>query len=110
MFRPDRIVCTHCLPAEILSHEIARDRGSVPVYVQVTDFDLHPMWVTPGMAGYFAANAEIALRLTGCARLTRRRWSPAFPSCRTSTPRAARRVIRRGMNSRLWQFAVAIST
>ncbi len=65
-FEPDRIICTHFLPAEILSHEIARDRAIAPVYVQVTDFDLHPMWVSPGMAGYFAANAEVAARLTAC--------------------------------------------
>jgi processive 1,2-diacylglycerol beta-glucosyltransferase len=65
-FRPDRVICTHFLPAEILSHEIAHGRGRAPVYVQVTDFDLHPMWVAPGMAGYFAANAEVASRLTAC--------------------------------------------
>ena len=65
-FRPDRIICTHFLPAEILGHEIARGRSSVPVHVQVTDFDLHPMWVTPGMAGYFAANQEVAARLLAC--------------------------------------------
>ncbi len=83
-FRPDRIICTHFLPAEILGHEIARGRCQVPVYVQVTDFDLHPMWVTPGMAGYFAANEEVAARLLACrptvtaARVTGIPVMPAF--------------------------------
>lgn len=62
-FAPDGIVCTHFLPAELLMHEIRRDRLHVPVWVQVTDFDLHRMWVIPLMTGYFAANDEIAFRM-----------------------------------------------
>lgn len=60
---PDMIVCTHFLPAEILSQLIARGRLQCPVWVQVTDFDLHQMWVHQHMAGYFVANAEVAFRL-----------------------------------------------
>jgi processive 1,2-diacylglycerol beta-glucosyltransferase len=33
------------------------------VWVQVTDFDLHRMWVQAGMRGYFAASDEIAFRM-----------------------------------------------
>jgi processive 1,2-diacylglycerol beta-glucosyltransferase len=33
-----------------------------PVYVQITDFDLHGMWIVPDMAGYFVASDEIAFR------------------------------------------------
>jgi processive 1,2-diacylglycerol beta-glucosyltransferase len=62
-FAPDVIVCTHFLPAEILMHEIRRGRLHVPVWVQVTDFDLHRMWVIPHMTGYFAANEEIGFRM-----------------------------------------------
>jgi processive 1,2-diacylglycerol beta-glucosyltransferase len=60
---PDMIVCTHFLPAEILSQLIARGRLQCPVWVQVTDFDLHRMWVHQHMAGYFAPNDEVAFRL-----------------------------------------------
>jgi processive 1,2-diacylglycerol beta-glucosyltransferase len=60
---PDCILCTHFLPAELLAHEIARGRCGVPVWVQVTDFDLHQLWVQPHMAGYFAASPEVAFRL-----------------------------------------------
>ena len=35
----------------------------MPVWVQVTDFDLHGMWVIPHMAGFFAASEEIAFRM-----------------------------------------------
>jgi processive 1,2-diacylglycerol beta-glucosyltransferase len=62
-YRPDAIICTHFLPAELLSREIRRGRVQTPVWVQVTDFDLHSMWIVPGMSGYFAASDEIAWRM-----------------------------------------------
>lgn len=60
---PDIIICTHFLPAEILSALIARGAMTCPVWVQVTDFDLHRMWLHAHMAGYFAPNEEVAYRL-----------------------------------------------
>jgi processive 1,2-diacylglycerol beta-glucosyltransferase len=62
-FAPDAIICTHFLPAEMLARQIRKGRVTVPVYLQVTDFDLHRMWVIPGMSGYFAASPEIAHRM-----------------------------------------------
>ncbi|WP_250515946.1 glycosyltransferase [Caballeronia sp. INDeC2] len=60
----DAIICTHFLPAELLSRELRRGNLCKPVWVQVTDFDLHRMWVVPGMQGYFAANDEVAWRMS----------------------------------------------
>ena len=62
-FQPDAIICTHFLPAEILSRMLRNGRLQCPVWVQVTDFDLHQLWVQDGMAGYFAANDEVAFRM-----------------------------------------------
>ncbi|MFZ6734280.1 MGDG synthase family glycosyltransferase [Undibacterium sp. Ji42W] len=62
-FAPDVIVCTHFLPAEMLSRLLRKERLHCPVWVQVTDFDLHRMWVHEHMAGYFAANEEVADRM-----------------------------------------------
>lgn len=62
-FRPDAIVCTHFLPAEILASERRSGRLDCPVWVQVTDFDLHRMWVHEGVSGYFVGSAELAFRL-----------------------------------------------
>jgi processive 1,2-diacylglycerol beta-glucosyltransferase len=62
-FDADIIICTHFLPAEILSSLIECGELDTPVWVQVTDFDLHRMWVHPHMAGYFAANDEVAFRM-----------------------------------------------
>jgi processive 1,2-diacylglycerol beta-glucosyltransferase len=50
--QPDAVICTHFLPAEL-----------PPLWVQVTDFDLHRLWVQPGVAGYCVASDEIAFRL-----------------------------------------------
>jgi processive 1,2-diacylglycerol beta-glucosyltransferase len=62
-YQADAIVCTHFLPAELLSRAIRLHGFRCPVWVQVTDFDLHRMWVHPHMAGYFAANEEVAFRM-----------------------------------------------
>jgi processive 1,2-diacylglycerol beta-glucosyltransferase len=61
--RPDAVICTHFLPAELLMRERNRGRIDCPVWLQVTDYDLHNMWLVPGMAGYFAATEEVAFRL-----------------------------------------------
>ena len=62
-FNPDHIICTHFLPAELLSREIHQKRLHCPVWVQVTDFDLHSLWVQPHMRGYFAATQEVAFKI-----------------------------------------------
>ncbi len=61
--KPDAIICTHFLPAEILSRLIRKHGFTCPVWVQVTDFDLHRMWVHDNMTGYFAASEEVAFRM-----------------------------------------------
>ena len=62
-FKPDVIICTHFLPAEVLATAINEKRLDCQVWVQVTDFDLHQMWLHPGISGYFVANEELAFRL-----------------------------------------------
>lgn len=62
-YHPDVIICTHFLPAEVLATGILEKRLEAQVWVQVTDFDLHQMWLHPGVTGYFVANEELAFRL-----------------------------------------------
>ena len=61
--RPAAIVCTHFLPAELLMRERNRGRLDCPVWLQVTDYDLHNMWIVPGLQGYLAATEEVAFRM-----------------------------------------------
>jgi processive 1,2-diacylglycerol beta-glucosyltransferase len=60
---PDHVICTHFLPAQLLSGKIARGSFDRPVWVQVTDFDVHALWIQPHVSGYFAASAEVAWRM-----------------------------------------------
>lgn len=61
--RPDAIVCTHFMPAELLAHGRATGSSTCPVWVQVTDFDLHRIWIQPGVTGYFVGSEEVAYRM-----------------------------------------------
>ncbi|MDB5853182.1 MAG: galactosyldiacylglycerol synthase [Herminiimonas sp.] len=61
--QPDLVLCTHFMPAELLAREVVEGRLRSPVWVAVTDFDLHRMWVHEGISGYFAANEEVAYRM-----------------------------------------------
>jgi processive 1,2-diacylglycerol beta-glucosyltransferase len=60
---PDHVICTHFLPAQLLSGKIGRGSFDRPVWVQVTDFDVHALWIQPHISGYFAANEEVAWRM-----------------------------------------------
>jgi processive 1,2-diacylglycerol beta-glucosyltransferase len=63
--QPDHVICTHFLPAQLLSRRIVKGRFIKPVWVQVTDFDAHALWIHKGMRGYFAAHDELAERISG---------------------------------------------
>jgi processive 1,2-diacylglycerol beta-glucosyltransferase len=43
--QPDLIVCTHFLPAEMVSWMKAKHRLACPQTIVVTDFDVHAMWL-----------------------------------------------------------------
>ena len=62
-FAPDAIVCTHFLPAELLSRQKGKGKPLPPLWVQVTDFDVHALWVQGHVDRYCVANDEVAFRL-----------------------------------------------
>ncbi|MBC7514233.1 MAG: galactosyldiacylglycerol synthase [Herminiimonas sp.] len=82
--KPDMILCTHFLPAELLAHLPAERARSCPVWVQITDYDAHRMWIQPGIAGYFVGSEEVAFRLRAegvaaeCIHVTGLPVMPAF--------------------------------
>ena len=61
---PDYAICTHFLPAQLLSRKLGKGAFKLPTWVQVTDFDVHRLWIHPHMDGYFAASEEVAWRMT----------------------------------------------
>ncbi len=60
---PDAILCTHFLPAELLSRQKGKGRALAPLWVQVTDFDVHSLWIHPHVDHYCVASEEVAFRL-----------------------------------------------
>lgn len=61
--KPDWIVCTHFLPADIIAQRTGKGKMEVPTWVQITDYDAHALWLHPNMTGYFTGNEETAYRL-----------------------------------------------
>ncbi len=61
--QPDHVICTHFLPASLLSRMLKKEKFDRPVWVVDTDFDVHKMWIYDYMSGYFAADAEVAWRM-----------------------------------------------
>ena len=57
-YQPDLIVCTHFLPAEIVSWLKAKERISSRQAIVVTDFDVHAMWLCHHYEQYFVAIDE----------------------------------------------------
>ena len=57
-YQPDITVCTHFLPAEIISWLKAKQRVRFRQAIVVTDFDVHAMWLCHHYEQYFVALDE----------------------------------------------------
>ncbi|HYG79911.1 MAG TPA: glycosyltransferase [Pyrinomonadaceae bacterium] len=62
-YQPDITVCTHFLPAEIISWLKAKGRINCRQAIVVTDFDVHAMWLCRHYEHYFVALDETRLHL-----------------------------------------------
>lgn len=60
---PDCIVCTHFVPVEVLAQRRRKGKLRAPLYVVLTDYDVHTMWIQEGVDGYFVATEEMAYAL-----------------------------------------------
>lgn len=61
--KPDLAVCTHFLPAEIISWLKAKKKIEFPQSIVVTDFDAHAMWLCHNYEQYFVALDETKIHL-----------------------------------------------
>lgn len=57
-FNPHITVCTHFMPAGIISHLIATQQIQAHLSIVVTDFDFHAMWLSRAFHRYFVALDE----------------------------------------------------
>ncbi len=62
-YQPDIAVCTHFLPAEIISWLTAEEKINFPQAIVVTDFDVHAMWLAHHFERYFVALDETRVHL-----------------------------------------------
>ena len=62
-YQPDFVVCTHFLPAEIVSWLKAKERLATKQAIVVTDFDVHAMWLCHHFEHYFVALDETRVHL-----------------------------------------------
>jgi processive 1,2-diacylglycerol beta-glucosyltransferase len=62
--KPDIAVCTHFLPAEIISWLKAKEKIACPQAIVVTDFDAHALWLAHHYEHYFVALDETKVHLS----------------------------------------------
>jgi len=62
-YDPEITVCTHFLPAEIISWLKAKNRLSTRQTIVITDFDVHAMWLCHHYEHYFVALDETRVHL-----------------------------------------------
>jgi processive 1,2-diacylglycerol beta-glucosyltransferase len=61
--KPDIAICTHFLPAQILSSLVESRQLAIRYSVVVTDFDVHAIWITRHCERYFVAADEARMHL-----------------------------------------------
>ena len=62
-YQPEITICTHFLPAEIISWLKAKERIATRQAIVVTDFDVHAMWLCHHYEHYFVALEETRVHL-----------------------------------------------
>lgn len=63
-FDPHLTICTHFLPAEIISYLLAKEVIQTRLSIVVTDLDVHAMWLSRVFHHYFVALEESRVHLT----------------------------------------------
>jgi processive 1,2-diacylglycerol beta-glucosyltransferase len=64
-FKPDSIICTHFMPAGVLSYLIGLGRLDAELGIAVTDFHFHAYWITRAFHWYFVAQEEDKIHMEG---------------------------------------------
>jgi len=62
-YNADITVCTHFLPAELISYLIAEKKLQARLSIVVTDLDFHAMWLSRAFHRYFVALEETKVHL-----------------------------------------------
>jgi processive 1,2-diacylglycerol beta-glucosyltransferase len=111
-FDPHVVLAVHPLPMDVFNRAKRRGKWAAPVWVVVTDFDVHPLWIDPVTDRYFAACGEVAHRLARNGVDGKRvtvSGIPVVPPFALPVPARERRRIRSGLGLRPGRPAVLAS-
>ena len=64
-FKPDSVICTHFMPAGVLSFLIGLGRLEAELGIVVTDYHFHAFWITRAFHWYFVAQEEDRIHMEG---------------------------------------------
>ena len=64
-FRPHSVVCTHFMPAGVVSFLIGIGRLEAELGIVVTDYHFHAFWITRAFHWYFVAQEEDRIHMEG---------------------------------------------
>jgi processive 1,2-diacylglycerol beta-glucosyltransferase len=64
-FKPDSIICTHFMPAGVLSYLIGAGRLEAELGIVVTDYHFHAFWITRAFHWYFVAQEDDKIHMEG---------------------------------------------
>jgi processive 1,2-diacylglycerol beta-glucosyltransferase len=64
-FKPDAIICTHFMPAGVLSYLIGAGKLEAELGIVVTDFHFHAFWITRAFHWYFVAQEDDKIHMEG---------------------------------------------
>ena len=64
-FKPDSIICTHFMPAGVLSYLIRIGRLEAELGIAVTAFHFHAYWITRAFHWYFVAQEDDKIHMEG---------------------------------------------
>jgi len=63
-YNPDICICTHGMPAEVISHLIMENKLQTNLGIVVTDYYVHAFWLTDVFTRFFVAKDESKAQLT----------------------------------------------
>jgi processive 1,2-diacylglycerol beta-glucosyltransferase len=64
-FRPDAVICTHFMPAGVVSYLIGAGKLNTQLGIVITDFHFHAFWITRAFHWYFVAQEEDRIHMEG---------------------------------------------
>jgi processive 1,2-diacylglycerol beta-glucosyltransferase len=62
-YNPNKIICTHFFPTDVLLNAPNRFQINQPVCTVITDYDLHSLWFVPNTDHYFVATQKMKQKM-----------------------------------------------